>query len=726
MVKFVEFFEKFLLLALVFLFPIFFLPFSFEFFEFNKIYLLFYSSLFLLLLKMGRMLLLERKIYLLKNPLNFSAVFFLIVLLFSFALSADKKTSLFGTYGKFFDSALFLFSLLIFLFLVWHADIQRETLLKVFLVSTFLSLVSAYFSFFSVWKKIPFVSHLSFLQANLGNFANPFNFATPSIFTFSVFLLLVISALMGVLMSPSFSKTFKAFCGLFLFLAVLFYFIVDYSFSHLILILSFATFLFFTLKNRTLKENVNFLLLPIFVLLLGIFFFFVTLKIYFLPEVLLPQKISYLTAFNSLLDPKNFFVGSGPASFLFQYLKEKPKEALKTDFWSLRFVDRATNNLSETLICLGFLGAVALLSFFFVVFKKSFSQLSKEDLPYFFPLVVLFFAQFFHYQNSVLGFSLFFFLGLWTLSEQRVSLFEYSFEKFPELNLVLSTLVLLFLIFFGFSIYFGANFYVADVYFAKTQSEQNLDKKFEWLQKVQQKNPYLAQYAIFQSQLALAAALGESQKPQAERSPEKITRYAQIALREAQRATQLAPNSPLAWEAWGVALREIAGFQEETIEAFKKELSQNPKDPFLFVELVKLYFGKNDLETAKKYLEEGKKLKEMGEFYLYEGLIEELKGNDDKAIEIFEKGVKAFPFHVELNFHLGRIYYKKERLDEAIARWEFLANNVFPNHSNSLYFLALAYEKKGNKEKALYYLQRVRDLNPGVEEIQKKIEELKK
>jgi tetratricopeptide (TPR) repeat protein len=49
-----------------------------------------------------------------------------------------------------------------------------------------------------------------------------------------------------------------------------------------------------------------------------------------------------------------------------------------------------------------------------------------------------------------------------------------------------------------------------------------------------------------------------------------------------------------------------------------------------------------------------------------------------------------------------------------------------PNHSNSLYFLGLCYEKKGEKEKALEYFKKVLELNPGNEVVLSKIRELEK
>jgi len=50
----------------------------------------------------------------------------------------------------------------------------------------------------------------------------------------------------------------------------------------------------------------------------------------------------------------------------------------------------------------------------------------------------------------------------------------------------------------------------------------------------------------------------------------------------------------------------------------------------------------------------------------------------------------------------------------------------FPNHSNALYSLGIAYQAKGEKEKAIRVFEKVLELNPGNQDIIQKLGELKK
>ena len=49
---------------------------------------------------------------------------------------------------------------------------------------------------------------------------------------------------------------------------------------------------------------------------------------------------------------------------------------------------------------------------------------------------------------------------------------------------------------------------------------------------------------------------------------------------------------------------------------------------------------------------------------------------------------------------------------------------LFPNHSNSIYSLGLAYQKKGDNAKALEMFKKVLELNPGNQEIQDMINQV--
>ncbi|MBI2038655.1 MAG: tetratricopeptide repeat protein [Candidatus Nealsonbacteria bacterium] len=51
---------------------------------------------------------------------------------------------------------------------------------------------------------------------------------------------------------------------------------------------------------------------------------------------------------------------------------------------------------------------------------------------------------------------------------------------------------------------------------------------------------------------------------------------------------------------------------------------------------------------------------------------------------------------------------------------------IFPNHSNALYSLGLAWQRKGNNAKARTYFEKVLELNPDNQEVKLRLNDLNK
>jgi hypothetical protein len=103
---------------LVFLLPLFFLPFSFEVFEFNKQYLLFFLTSLTFFAWLAKMILVDKEIKFKRTPLDVPIVTFLLVAVVGIFFSADRISSIFGFYGKFSDGLIGLLSLVLTYFLI--------------------------------------------------------------------------------------------------------------------------------------------------------------------------------------------------------------------------------------------------------------------------------------------------------------------------------------------------------------------------------------------------------------------------------------------------------------------------------------------------------------------------------------------------------------------------------------------------------------------------------
>ena len=103
---------------LVFLLPVCFLPFSFEAYEFNKQYLLFFLVSLGFLAWLAKMVICDKEIKFRRTPLDIPVLAFMFLAILSTAFSIDKTSSLFGFYGRFSDNLIGILSLGIFYFLI--------------------------------------------------------------------------------------------------------------------------------------------------------------------------------------------------------------------------------------------------------------------------------------------------------------------------------------------------------------------------------------------------------------------------------------------------------------------------------------------------------------------------------------------------------------------------------------------------------------------------------
>src|SRR3989338_5497047 len=103
---------------LIFLTPLFFLPFSFEVFEFNKQYLLFFLVSLGFLAWLVKMVVYDKEIRFKQSPLDIFVLAFLAVNVLSAVFSIDKSSSLLGFYGRFNNGLISTLSLGALYFLV--------------------------------------------------------------------------------------------------------------------------------------------------------------------------------------------------------------------------------------------------------------------------------------------------------------------------------------------------------------------------------------------------------------------------------------------------------------------------------------------------------------------------------------------------------------------------------------------------------------------------------
>ena len=152
---------KYSIYVLVFLLPLFWLPFSFEVIEYSKQYLLFFLVSLSFFAWLAKQVVYDKEIKFRKSPIDYFVLGFLLISILSVIFSVDKNSSIFGFYGRFSDGLIGLLSLGALYFLITNNVTALETkeklqitiskLLNLFFYSVGAVVFISYLSVFGIW-----------------------------------------------------------------------------------------------------------------------------------------------------------------------------------------------------------------------------------------------------------------------------------------------------------------------------------------------------------------------------------------------------------------------------------------------------------------------------------------------------------------------------------------------------------------------------------------------
>ena len=719
--------------------PIFWLPFSFEFLEFNKLYLLFFLSwtgVFIWLLKE---ILEDKEISFYWNQLDSLVFFFIFLAIVSFFFSADKSSSLFGSYGRFNNGILTLFAFFGLYLLVRNnlklkpQEKKAVTLRGIFnclFFSSFLALFWTYLSLFGLWSKIPRFSQVAIF--------NPVSSFTEGLAVFlSLIIILVLSRL---LVKSEIERLEKVFYIIFLVFALPLLFLFDVKPALFLLGLGLIFFIIFTLREKNFAQDSQKLLFPISLVLLALLFSFLSfpnllfvlvkrspILFNFPRELILSQRESWGIAIQTTFSGiKNFFFGSGIGTFLIDFAKFKSERMNQGILWQLRW-DKAGNHLTETFATLGFLGgSLFLLILIWLLMVVILKKTETEGISWRSFLIGLAILPLFFFQNITLG--SFFWLGLAIVANfgpRKEKIF--SLTQSPAITLIFETLTIVLGFGLTLSYFFGIKFYLADHYYQKGFLEPDLDKKTSFFQKAIAFNPYQPYYQMALSQALLSKGRENLQNSSVDQK--SLQDIFSSAIFFAKKTKEIAPRHILYQQNLANVYRDLIGLasgaEEWAEKGYKEALELEPKNPLFYIEIGKIKLRLKKFDEARESFNKALQLVpnlSMAKIQL--ALLLEEEGKIKEAILNFENLASEFPENSEIYFHLGRLYYNQEEIEKAIEKFQ-QAILLFPDYSNARFMLALAFEKKGELQKALKELEDVANLNPENQIVKTKIEELK-
>ncbi len=766
---------------LVFLLPLFFLPWTVSALDFNKQALLITLvslSLFAWLLKS----LIAGKFSFRLSWLHIPIIAFFLVLLVSTIFSLWSYGSFWGWPQITSESLLSLLCLVLLYFLITSIFGKKEIfyLMTALIFSGFLAALLGVLQLFG-----RFLLPLDFSKTTSFNTIGAVN--SLAIFT-AVLLPLTI------ILTTKAKRFLKAFFVIALVLGTVLLVLINFSVAWWLVIIGTALVITLGVQKRDIFDS-RWLVLPMFFLVLALFFSFFRFQIPGMPprtiEVFLTQRTSFSIAQETLKE--NPILGSGPGTFIYDFSKYKKIDFNQNPFWNVRFeggVSKILNSLATTGI-LGILSFLALIGFFiFYGIKSLFGNPNKEksakgeatssaqtkkqnalskktiketsskeeqtdegflwflSAGIFVSFVILIIGYFLYQSNLTLNFI--FFLLIAGFISLVVPLRKEFLLKSSSLATLGVTFVFTLVFIFGLGILIlEGQRYIAEASYlkgARAWQQGDSEESVKYLEKAVRINPKVDLYWRELSQIYLQRIKTVAQRT--DLSQEEINNQIQILINNSvnsvKTATDLNPKNVTNWSVRGFVYQNMIGIvsgvevKNWLKKSYDEALSLEPTNPYFptqigiaflrevsFLPQEKQEERERILEEAQAQFETAIELKsDYAPARFQIAMVYQAQGKQLEAIEELEKTKSIAPNDIGLAFQLGLIYYQSKDYQKAQTELE-RAILLNPNYSNALYFLGLTYDQLGKTAKAIEKFRKVAGLNPDNSEIQKILENLR-
>lgn len=432
---------------------------------------------------------------------------------------------------------------------------------------------------------------------------------------------------------------------------------------------------------------------------------------------------------------KNMFLGSGPNTFSYDWQLFRPDVISATPYWSIRFssgVGRIPSLIAET----GLIGLATLAVFLGALLYPVKKVLTyKEHNLERMILVSSFLSAVYLWTFVVVyspGFLIYSFAGIFTgVFIAALGLLKET--PFIEIHLgiklkkyIFGAVVILAALYgiFVFSTkYISAVYYTTALGVATTHND--LSKANEYLQKAIMLDP---QDVYFRS----GAELGLSSLQQiinitankdAASDAEKQQFHDALGytVQNAKNAVVMNFLEPDNWMEIGKVYEAILpfdtkGFKDSVESSYGKALEVSPKDPSALLALARVELQLENSDQALKYLNEALKIKsDYSAAIIMISDIAVVKGDIKGAISVLDQAVVANPNNpdnVYLIMRIGALYYNGGDYEKARAIFEKIVE-ANPNYVDARYSLGLIYDKEGMTTKAIEQFKSIDLLVPG-------------
>lgn len=696
------------------------------------------------------------------TPLHWPIAALGAALIASAALSVGRNDSFFGSYGNSAKglAAVFIFILFYFL-LANNINVKRAKIFFWALAGS--GAVAIIFTLLRIAGVFPETFKLTHF-AGLGAMESVTALAA---FFAGILPLFIVAVAQLKEVQPSLKNkyavlTVKIFAGAVIFIALINLALLQKFSFWPAAITGIAVFLMFLLakivkadKGGIFVPAVVFILLVVFLVIGGFRFASPNLP----AEVSISRGLSWQIAKSSLRE--NPLLGSGPATFYYDFGKFKTADFNYSPLWNARF-DRSSGVFFEFLSTVGAIGTLVAIGVVLAVISTCFTALTRSKENETKPIIlasfsgfvsILIFSLFFSVSNSFILFSVLIsslaVASAINIYPEKLRIFNLSLKSPAKSALTTAAIFLAVAASIVGLFAFGFKMYLAEIHAADAVAAEDLNKKAEKLGQAIALFPYYDAYyvGLAESHMSLAnTAIKENDQ-------NKFSQYLNSAVASGKKAVELSPQKAANYDSLALVYENASLYAKGVLEwaenLYSKVKELEPSNPAPDFRLAFINIARSDAvddekeksayidEAIKKYDEALAKKSDLAAAYYGKAVAYEKLNNQDEAIAQMEKAAVAAQ-SVDYSFELGRLYFNRgvaaagisQTAEKEIAGGEDsgkelsvvpqgaggnvaisrnsdinMAERIFadvlkvsPNHVNSLYSLALLYKKIGETD----------------------------
>ena len=525
-------------------------------------------------------------------------------------------------------------------------------------------------------------------------------------------------------------------------------------------VFSLLVFIMVLFKSRFREQEKglgakNFLRISLFVLAAVIFFTLFRETAGNINNLLKTSSTEVRPSWSATLDiakkslKDNVVLGTGPNTFVYDWLKFKPAAVNNTIFWNAQF-SSGFGYLPSMAATTGILGIVALI-FFLAIFlnygRKAVFYKKEDTSPsggqalavvsflgsaYLWTFVVL-------YAPGLLIFSMAFIMtGVFLASLAnigKIGMAEISLSGKTKPGMIFMVIGIILLIGTVSSAYLYSrkflalnNYSQALILFEKTGDIDKTGKKLTKAVGMDKQDEYyraLSELGL----ISLNKIIANKDLP-ADKALELFKDNLGITIAYAREAARLNPADPVNWMQLGRVYESVVALKvekadEAALNSYAEAFKASPLDPSPFIASARVFMQINKAGEARKYLQSALNIKpDFADALFMLAQIEAQAGNLKEAILRMEQTASVSPNNFGVFFQLGLLNYQNNNLSAARSAFERTVG-LNGDYANARYFLGLIYDRQGLKEKAIEQFAYIAKTNPNNEEVKRILSNLK-